>query len=117
MSYTPTEWKSGDVVTSAKLNTLEQGVAASTGNGILVANGTWEEGVCTLDKTWAEIASADVAFIKVSNPEVTYRRLSMVTEIGSINQDYFLFDISDNGYVCDSENGYPQFKRTQPDPN
>lgn len=27
MAYTPTNWKSGDVVTSAKLNKLEQGVA------------------------------------------------------------------------------------------
>ena len=33
MSYTPTEWKSGDVVTSAKLNKLEQGVADATGGG------------------------------------------------------------------------------------
>lgn len=29
MSYTPTNWKSGDVVTSAKLNKLEQGVAGA----------------------------------------------------------------------------------------
>ena len=26
MSYTPTEWKSGDTVTSAKLNKIEQGI-------------------------------------------------------------------------------------------
>lgn len=29
MSYEPTNWKTGDVVTSAKLNKLEEGVAAS----------------------------------------------------------------------------------------
>lgn len=29
MAYEPTNWKSGDVVTSAKLNKLEQGVADS----------------------------------------------------------------------------------------
>lgn len=34
MSYTPTEWKTGDVVTSAKLNKLEQGVADAGGGGI-----------------------------------------------------------------------------------
>lgn len=34
MSYSPTTWKSGDVVTSAKLNKLEQGVAeAGSGGG------------------------------------------------------------------------------------
>ena len=32
MSYEPTNWKSGDVVTSAKLNKLEQGVS---GGGVL----------------------------------------------------------------------------------
>lgn len=31
MSYTPTTWAAGDVVTSAKLNKLEQGVAAADG--------------------------------------------------------------------------------------
>lgn len=29
MSYTPTQWKAGDTVTSAKLNKMEQGIAAS----------------------------------------------------------------------------------------
>ena len=33
--YEPTEWKKGDVVTSAKLNKLEQGVANA---GVLIAN-------------------------------------------------------------------------------
>lgn len=27
MSYTPTEWKDGDVITAARMNHLEQGVA------------------------------------------------------------------------------------------
>lgn len=31
MSYEPTNWKAGDVVTSAKLNKMEQGIAASGG--------------------------------------------------------------------------------------
>ena len=29
MSYTPTTWQSGDVITSTKLNKLEQGVAGN----------------------------------------------------------------------------------------
>ena len=33
MSYTPTEWKSGDVITAEKLNNLEQGVADAQGGG------------------------------------------------------------------------------------
>lgn len=31
MAYEPTNWKAGDVVTSAKLNKMEQGIAASGG--------------------------------------------------------------------------------------
>lgn len=56
MSYEPTNWKTGDVVTSAKLNKLEQGVAA--GSGVLVVTGTYEGDIETLDKTWQEIIDA-----------------------------------------------------------
>lgn len=59
MSYTPTTWAAGDTVTAAKLNKLEQGVAA--GGGVLVVhdvNGT-------LDKTWQEIADAGFAVLYV----------------------------------------------------
>lgn len=31
MSYTPTQWQAGDVITSEKLNKLENGVASSNG--------------------------------------------------------------------------------------
>lgn len=33
MSYTPTNWKAGDVITSEKLNKLENGVAAAGSGG------------------------------------------------------------------------------------
>ena len=33
MSYEPTNWKTGDVVTSAKLNKLEEGVAEASSGG------------------------------------------------------------------------------------
>lgn len=37
MSYTPTEWKAGDTVTSTKLNKIEQGiVTASSNSGIFI---------------------------------------------------------------------------------
>lgn len=58
MAYDPTVWKSGDTITSAKLNKLENCLAEAsgggTGGGVLVAND--ENG--TLDKTWLEIATA-----------------------------------------------------------
>ena len=50
MSYEPTQWKDGDLVTSAKLNKLEQGVA--NGGGIMVVHANED---MVLDKTWQEI--------------------------------------------------------------
>lgn len=54
MSYEPTEWQSGDVVTSAALNKLEQGVAAA-GGGVLVVHADIQTGA--LDKTVREIVA------------------------------------------------------------
>ena len=56
MSYEPTNWKDGDLVTSAKLNKIEQGIAAG---GVLITHD--EDG--TLDKTWQEIYDADACII------------------------------------------------------
>lgn len=66
MSYTPTEWKKGDKVTSAKLNKLEQGVADA---GVLVVN--YDVATDALDKTWQEIADAPFATIKNLGSEAT----------------------------------------------
>lgn len=55
MSYTPTEWKAGDTVTSVKLNKLEQGIADATSSPYFIisddindewkANKTWKEAI------------------------------------------------------------------------
>lgn len=50
MSYTPTTWQSGDVITSTKLNKLEQGVADS----IMIVECTTTSPY-TLDHTFSEI--------------------------------------------------------------
>ena len=52
MSYTPTQWVTGDKVTATKLNKLENGVANAGGTLIITDNGT------ALDKTFAEIYDA-----------------------------------------------------------
>ena len=69
MAYEPTVWESGDIVTSAKLNKLEQGVASAAGGGggggggALVVTGTIVDDpgggqrlVC--DKTTGQIINA-----------------------------------------------------------
>ena len=59
MAYTPNTWKSGDVVTSNKLNNIEQGIAAS---GVLfAAYDVTDPDAGTCDKTFAEISAAITA--------------------------------------------------------
>jgi len=55
MSYTRNTWKSGDTVTSAKLNNMEDGIASS---GAFIVHATVSEDIITLDKTWREIYDA-----------------------------------------------------------
>ena len=47
MSYTPTEWATGDTVTAEKLNKIEGGIASA---GVLVA--TVDAQTVALDKSW-----------------------------------------------------------------
>ena len=52
MSYTPTTWQTGDTITAAGLNKIEQGIAdaGSSGGAVIITdNGT------ALDYTYAEI--------------------------------------------------------------
>lgn len=58
MSYEPTNWKTGDVVTSAKLNKLENGVANSAGFLKVTSSYDDQTQVYTMDKTWQEIHDA-----------------------------------------------------------
>lgn len=59
MSYTPTVWKSGDVVTSTKLNKIEQGIAnAGGGGGAFFVPITYQSGATTAGKTAGEIVTA-----------------------------------------------------------
>lgn len=124
MSYTPTEWKSGDTVTSAKLNKLEQGVAtASGGGGVLVVgllNGT-------LNKTWAEIRSAllsGIVVVPTTADEGTIAQTSFIVGAETDGTSYTVQAIMFGGDVgqvsvystrleTDSENGYPTYH----DPN
>jgi len=64
MSYEPTTWKTGDVITANKLNKIEQGIAAIgdtpvvTDHPIIVVNATMNGTTVTLGKTWQEIHDA-----------------------------------------------------------
>ena len=61
MSYTPTNWKDGDVITSQRLNKIENGISESTQDLffiIKVIEPQNSESLPYLDKTFSEIESA-----------------------------------------------------------
>lgn len=112
MAYEPTNWKTGDVVTSAKLNKIEQGIADG---GVLVVN---RDSSGTLDKTWQEILDADVAFVVYTDGDGNHRR-EFVSELYILNGAYYmgtvlfipgeLENITTNEYSVESPDGYPVY--------
>ena len=105
MAYTPTNWKNGDVVTSAKLNKLENGVAGA--GGVLVCHE--DETTGALDHTFKEIADAGFA--------VLYADDTIGTDVGMLNYldkpsaGTYGVSFSVNGqdklYAASAENEYP----------
>ena len=62
MSYTPNTWATGDVITPAKLNNMENGITEANNGGsgsgnFIVTAGTFAQNF-VLDKTYAEIFMA-----------------------------------------------------------
>lgn len=90
MTYEPTEWKSGDVVTSQKLNKLENGVVSASSGGGLVVNFTLEAGTGDYDGYYiwvTETPAADViAAIKAGTNVVFY--LPGSVEVGILTDQW-----------------------------
>lgn len=104
MSYVKQTWQTGDVVTSAKLNHMEDGIAAA--GSVLVVHDV--DG--TLDKTWQEIHDAlplvcamkNEGYYKwveyaTSEEGEFYTGFFVVTPGGTVKQEYF----------ASSADGYP----------
>lgn len=58
MSYTPTNWQTGDTVTAEKLNNMEQGIEAANDVFVVTLTPTAEDFSGVMDKTCAEITAA-----------------------------------------------------------
>ena len=56
MSYTPTNWQTGDVVTADKLNKIENGVA--NGGGVLILESNISENTIELNASYNDIKEA-----------------------------------------------------------
>ena len=95
MSYEPTNWKDGDLVTSAKLNKLEQGVA--NGGGIFIVHVNTQTGA--LDKTWQEIYDAGFGVITAATDD----GLIFYEPITIIDTNHFGIGTRTGGTIADTE--------------
>ena len=111
MPYEPTNWKSGDVVTSAKLNKMEQGIA---GAGVLVVNATTEDDTTTLGKTWQEIYDAGFCVICIeAGSQVLDKLYEPVLSVHEDSGNYLVAAFTGTetkNYVAASASGYPAYE-------
>lgn len=94
MSYEPTNWKAGDVVTSAKLNKMEQGIAA--GGGIRIVHLTTnDDHSMQLDITPNELMDAfeNEEIVVITDYGQFYGMQALISEF---QQDDTTFTISIN---------------------
>lgn len=120
MTYNPTQWKSGDVVTSAKLNKIEEGI--TSGANAYVIQLDYQNGYYVMDKTWSEILTASksgivIAIDSYAETETSIYYVSHVVQnVGASNP--YTVSVVDLGadaleqhyYTTDTENGFPKWK-------
>ena len=115
MAYTKNTWKTGDIVSSQKLNHMEDGIANA--GGFMVINSTDN----TLDKTWQEIHDAMAAntfcvIKKVAQRlDKDYVHNSPVVEAVKNGQESpytYIVTTTSNKYTTDTPSGYPVFMPT-----
>lgn len=109
MAYTKNTWASGDVVTSAKLNNIENGIASG---GVLVVNAIYdeEEDVTTLDKTWAEIYASPAPilhFTPYDTPEGTINVHYQLPDYVTVYNGAYIVSYGEVAYSAEGEDGYP----------
>ena len=115
MAYTKTTWATGDVVTSAKLNHIEDGIANASGSGTLVIRVNFVDENDVLDKTWKEIfdviKSGTFAFVLGGGENEAF--CAPVTLVSNNDDETFIVEVLEGteiaSYTTDSENGYPVY--------
>ena len=65
MSYTPTNWQTGDTVTAEKLNKMEGGIELANDAFVIKLTPTNQDFSGTIDKTYDEIVAAVNSGVKI----------------------------------------------------
>lgn len=104
MAYTKNTWNTGDIVSSQKLNHMEDGIA-NAGALVVTENDT------VLDKTWQEILDAIAAGRVVNIIEVGEGYATVVSPVSSASleeNNYMVYTPDETvSYKAASANGYP----------
>lgn len=111
MSYTPTTWHGGDVLSAEAMNKIENGIA-NAGSGALEVQVSGDENGAVMDKTWQEIYDAfPNVYCIASDPEGKSSILSIYNE----NNSYVVE--SGGWFQTDGPDGYPAVSSTGPTPS
>lgn len=98
MSYTPTNWQTGDTITAEKLNNMESGIENANNPFIVTLTPTAEDFSGTMDKTVGEINEAYEAGRKI-----VFRVYSGATEYNDVEVTVVF---KDENYAYPSFNAY-----------
>ena len=122
MSYTPTEWVDGDIITAQKLNKMEGGIAAAVCSNLKLEITDNVETPIISNATYSDIAAAvengGVVFAKIADGEnVGQSYIAYVNGLVSIPSEstygIVLISVTDNNviqftFVSDSADGVLQ---------
>ena len=116
MAYEPTNWQAGDVVTSAKLNKIEQGIA---GHNMVEGIVDEENETVTLNKTWQEIWDNNYTSIMVTTKsDDSYKSFAFIKQLEkAVDNDPYFVLVSPlemgptvrSSFTCNSPDGYPSY--------
>lgn len=105
MSYTPTNWQTGDTITAVGLNNMEQGIENTSNPFLVTLTPTAQDFSGTMDKTVGEINAAYEAgrriMFLVYTSETSYLEAECIIRGRRMDEgDYPSF----NAYVIDEPN-------------
>ena len=125
MSYTPTEWKKGDVITATKLNKIENGIAAINVSPLIVTVTVSDDNDSTYhtcDKTWNEIKTAfesgrlvwfysfdDSGGTEITSYYIMSGLYSTIDPTDPTYNEYACSDVTNTTYTTNDPNDYPKY--------
>ena len=112
MSYIPTEWKTGDIVTAEKLNKLEEGVASGGGGGgdallevVKTGAGVYTLGDISYNDVRALLAKGIVPIAHYTENDGKFHEFSLFYQIGYNDGTGYSVDFNDFFFNSETADG------------